>query len=461
MEHVFVRDLVEATGGKLLCGDPEASVARIKLDSRQVESGDLFVPIIGERVDGHKFIPQVLDLGAAAVLTSEHDEVPEECSKGAWIRVEDTKAALQDIGRYLRARLFLPLVGVTGSVGKTTTREMIAAALSAKYRVYKTPGNSNSQVGVPITISEISEQDEIGVIELGMSEPGELTVIAKIAKIDMAVITNIGITHIEQLGSRENIYKEKMTIQDGLREDGVLILNGDDDMLCSTKGKSGVKTVYYGIGSNCDFRAENINLNDGPAKFTAVHGEDRQEVVLGVMGMHNVMNALAAIAVCHENGMTMEEAAQGLKTFHGFKGRQQIHAGARYTILDDSYNASPASMKASLDVFKTLKPDSRHVAVLADMKELGDKVMEYHHEVGVHTAGTGVKFVITLGEACHALAEGVRSVSDIPVVEFTDKEEMVSYLEANLADGDCVLFKGSNSMGLSAVAAHFIEKSNS
>lgn len=461
MEHVFVRDLVEATGGKLLCGDPEASVARIKLDSRQVESGDLFVPIIGERVDGHKFIPQVLDLGAAAVLTSEHDEVPEECSKGAWIRVEDTKAALQDIGRYLRARLSLPLVGVTGSVGKTTTREMIAAALSAKYRVYKTPGNSNSQVGVPITISEISEQDEIGVIELGMSEPGELTVIAKIAKIDMAVITNIGITHIEQLGSRENIYKEKMTIQDGLREDGVLILNGDDDMLCSTKGKSGVKTVYYGIGSNCDFRAENINLNDGPAKFTAVHGEDRQEVVLGVMGMHNVMNALAAIAVCHENGMTMEEAAQGLKTFHGFKGRQQIHAGARYTILDDSYNASPASMKASLDVFKTLKPDSRHVAVLADMKELGDKVMEYHHEVGVHTAGTGVNFVITLGEACHALAEGVRSVSDIPVVEFTDKEEMVSYLEANLADGDCVLFKGSNSMGLSAVAAHFIEKSNS
>ena len=205
MEHVFVRDLAEATGGKLLCGDPEASVARIKLDSRQVESGDLFVPIIGERVDGHKFIPQVLDLGAAAVLTSEHDEVPEECSKGAWIRVEDTKAALQDIGRYLRARLSLPLVGVTGSVGKTTTREMIAAALSAKYRVYKTPGNSNSQVGVPITISEISEQDEIGVIELGMSEPGELTAIAKIAKIDMAVITNIGITHIEQLGSRENI----------------------------------------------------------------------------------------------------------------------------------------------------------------------------------------------------------------------------------------------------------------
>ncbi len=461
MEHVLVSDLVKATGGKLLCGSPEASVARIKLDSRQVEPGDLFVPIIGERVDGHKFIPQVLDLGAAAVLTSEHEEVQsEEKHQAAWIRVSDTKKALQDIGRYLRARLTLPLVGVTGSVGKTTTREMIAAALSAKYRVYKTPGNSNSQVGVPITISEISEKDEIGVIELGMSEPGELTVIAQIAKIDMAVITNIGITHIEQLGSRENIYKEKMTIQDGLREDGVLIVNGDDDMLCATKGKAGVKTIYYGTGSNCDFRAENINLNDGPAKFTAVHGEERQEIVLGVMGMHNVMNALAAIAVCHENGMTMEEAAQGLKTFHGFKGRQQIHAGIKYTILDDSYNASPASMKASLDVFKTLKPGSRHVAVLADMKELGDKVLEYHHEVGVHTADTGVDLVITLGEACHALAEGVKSAAKIPVVEFLNKDEMTAYLESHLEEGDCVLFKGSNSMGLSAVAAHFIEKSD-
>ena len=460
MEHVLVRDLMEATGGTLLFGNPEASVARIKLDSRQVESGDLFVPIIGERVDGHKFIPQVLAAGAAVVLTSEHNEVPEECKTGSWIRVADTKAALQDIGRYLRARLTLPLVGVTGSVGKTTTREMIAAALSAKYRVYKTPGNSNSQVGVPITISEISEKDEIGVIELGMSEPGELTVIAQIAKIDMAVITNIGITHIEQLGSRENIYKEKMTIQDGLREHGVMILNGDDDMLCNTKGKDGVKTIYYGLSQNCDFRAENINLNDGPAKFTAVHGEERQEIELGVMGMHNVMNALAAIAVCHENGMTMKEASQGLKTFHGFKGRQQIHAGEKYTILDDSYNASPASMKASLDVFKTLKPGSRHVAVLADMKELGDKVKEYHHEVGVHTANTGVDVVVTLGEACHSLAEGVKSVAEIPVVEFLNKDEMVAYLDANLTDGDCVLFKGSNSMGLSAVAAHFIEKSN-
>ena len=458
MEHVCVKDLVEATGGTLLDGDEKAPVSHIKLDSRAVEPGDLFVPIIGEKVDGHKFIPQVILKGAACVLTAEHEKAPADPSGTAFIRVRDTKKALQDIGRYLRGRLSLSLVGVTGSVGKTTTREMIAAALSARYRVYKTPGNSNSQVGVPITISEISQEDQVGVIELGMSEPGELTVIAKIARIDMAVITNIGITHIEQLGSRENIYKEKMTIQDGLKDGGVLILNGDDDMLCRTKGKEGVKTVYYGTGENSDFYAADIMLRDGKAEFTAVHENERQKVTLNVMGRHNVLNAMAAIAVCAECGMTMEEAAAGLSSFTGFKNRQQVFEGKHFTILDDSYNASPASMKAALDVFQALKAGHRHVAVLADMKELGEKTFDYHREVGEYAAGTGVDLVVTLGEACHFLAAGIREKSEVPVKEFEDKEEMTAFLDQELKDGDCVLFKGSNSMGLSRVAARFIEK---
>ena len=316
MENVSVQDIVRATGGVLLSGNGDTLLNKIRLDSRQVEAGDLFVPIIGEK--------------------------------------DYTKKALQAVGRYLRKRLTLPIVGVTGSVGKTTTRVMIAAALSARYHVYKTPGNSNSQVGVPITVSEITKADEVGVLELGMSEPGELTVIAQIAKPDIAVITNIGITHIEQLGSRENIYKEKMTIQDGLSDGGVLVLNGDDDMLQKTKGKDGVKTVYYGTGENCDYRAVDLVLTDGKAEFTALHGGKTQKIRLNVMGMHNVMNAMAAIAVCCERGMTMAEAAEGLLTFHGFKHRQQVYADGRFTVMDDSYNASPASMKAALDVFKGL-----------------------------------------------------------------------------------------------------------
>ena len=305
-------------------------------------------------------------------------------------------------------------------------------------------------------MSEITKEDEVGVLELGMSEPGELTVIARIAKPDVAVITNIGITHIEQLGSRENIYREKLTIQDGLSDGGILILNGDDDMLCRTRGKAGVKTVYYGTGETCDYRAVDIVLMDGKTEFTVVHAGKIQKVILNVMGTHNVMNALAAIAVCCERGMTMEEAAEGLLTFHGFKHRQQVYADGRFTEMDDSYNASPASMKAALDVFQGLT-GKRHIAVLADMKELGGNYLAYHREVGEYAANSGVDLVVTLGEACRSLAEGVRAVKEIPVVEFSDCGEMVKYLETEIRDGDCVLFKGSNSMGLSAVADQFVE----
>ena len=348
MEHVTVKDLVLGSGGALVSGSEETPVSHIRLDSRQVEPGDLFVPLLGERVDSHRFLPQVMGQGAAAVLTSQEPALPEDGAGCAVIRVEDTKKALQKIGSYLRDRLTLPLVGVTGSVGKTTTREMIAAALSARFRVYKTPGNSNSQVGVPVTLSEITENDQVGVIELGMSEPGEMTVIAKIARVDMAVITNIGITHIGQLGSQENILREKLHITDGMKDGGLLILNGDDPLLKSVRGREGLRTVYYGTGENCDFRAVDICFEDGFPSFTAVHGADRQRVRLNVMGQHNVMNAMAAMAVCAECGMTMEEAARGLLTGQGFKNRQQVHETGRFTILDDSYNACPGIHEGGL-----------------------------------------------------------------------------------------------------------------
>lgn len=240
-----VKDVVKATGGRLLCGEEDLPLAHICIDSKKIKGGELFVPLVGERVDAHQFISQAIAAGAAAVLTSRHDAMEDV---HPWIRVEDTKKALQAIGSYYRDRLSLPLVGITGSVGKTTTREMVGAALSAGYRVYKTPGNYNSQVGVPITLSEITSQDEIGVLELGMSMPGEMTVIAQIARVDMAVITNVDVTHIEQLGSKENIFREKMAIQDGLKEGGVLFLNGDDPMLQKARAKAGCRSIYYGTG---------------------------------------------------------------------------------------------------------------------------------------------------------------------------------------------------------------------
>lgn len=453
MENMTVKEILLATGGRLLCGNENTALEHISIDSRNMKGNDLFVPIVGEKVDAHRFIGQALDNGAAAALTSEHDFMD---SVKPWIRVEDTKKALQALGIYYRDRLKLPLVGITGSVGKTTTREIVACALSARYAVYKTPGNHNSQVGVPITISEISREDEIGVIELGMSEPGELTVIARIAKIQMAVITNIGVTHIEQLGSRENIYKEKMTIQDGLMEGGILFLNGDDELLKNTRAKEGCRTIYYGTGENCDYRAEEVHLEEGFPAFTAVCGQQRVPVRLAVMGSHNVLNAMAALAVASECRIPMEEAAGCLQDFTGFKNRQQIYHTGGMTVIDDTYNASPVSMIAGLEVLSSMAGAGRRVAVLADMKELGENSPQFHCEIGEYIAEHPVDQVVTLGELAGVIARAVREKApQIMVKEFMEQDLLTAYLKEELKEGDCVLFKGSNTMRLGHVAEEF------
>lgn len=453
MVNMTVNEVLLATGGTLLCGNKDTILEHISIDSRNEKEHSLFVPLIGEKVDAHRFIDQAFLNGAAAVLTSEHDSM---VSEKPWIRVEDTKSALQAIGRYYRERLTIPLVGITGSVGKTTTREMVACALSAGFHVFKTPGNHNSQVGVPITLSEITSEDEIGVIELGMSELGELTVIAKLASIQMAVITNIGVTHIEQLGSRENIYKEKLTIQDGLAEGGILFLNGDDDLLKVTKAKEGCKTIYYGTGENSDYRAEDVHLEEGFPAFTAVYRDRKVPVKLSVMGSHNVLNAMVSLAVASECGIPLEAAAKKLSEFTGFKNRQQIYEYNGMTIIDDTYNASPVSMKAGLEVLNSLTKVKRRIAVLADMKELGEEAPKYHYEIGEYIAEHPIFEVVTLGELAGEIARAVREQSKgILVKEFMKQEDLVTYLKGELKEGDGVLFKGSNSMKLSQVADQF------
>ena len=453
MEHVTVKDLVLGSGGILVSGSEETPVSHIRLDSRQVEPGDLFVPLLGERVDSHRFLPQVMGQGAAAVLTSQEPALPEDGAGCAVIRVEDTKKALQKIGSYLRDRLTLPLVGVTGSVGKTTTREMIAAALSARFRVYKTPGNSNSQVGVPITIAAIPKQAQIGVIELGMSEPGEMTKIARIARVDCAVMTNIGVTHIEQLGSVDNILKEKLHIQDGMAEDGSLILNGDDRLLKSVTPMGNRRKILYGMTDGCQYRGEDLHLVNGYPVFTAVHGNERVTVRLRVMGSHMVSNALAALAVAHEYGIPMEAAAAKLEEFEGFKGRQQIFTlKGGITVIDDSYNASPVSMKAGLEVLGSMEPEGkgRKIAILADMKELGPDAPRFHREIGEYIAGHPVDQVVLFGGLAAEIGHGLgASASPVPVVSCEELEQVGQWLYENLKQGDCVLFKGSNSMKLS------------
>lgn len=456
MEKITVGDLVEACGGRLLCGKKEAFLSHIRLDSREVKEGDVFVPLIGARQNAHRFLPQVLKAKAGAVLTSEHQTAEGE---QAWIAVEDTKEALQRMGSWFRERNSLPLVGITGSVGKTTTREMVAAALSARYRVYKTPGNYNSQVGVPITLSEIRQEDEIGVIELGMSEPGEMDRIARIARIDQAVITNIGVAHIGQLGSQENICREKLKIQEGMKEGGLLFVHGDDPFLQKVKAKAGCRRICYGTGDNCDYQAVDIGKEDGFPVFTAVdraRGE-KIRVKLSVFGKHMVSNAMVALAVARENGVSLEEATAALARFHGVKGRQQVFVERGITVIDDSYNASPVSMKAGIEVLCDIPAKGRRVAVLADMKELGLEEERFHREVGSFLAVHPVEKTVLLGRLAGEIGRQLEEENQntgrrgSKPVYFLEKEELLAWLREELTQGDVVLFKGSNSMGLSAV----------
>jgi len=511
-----VRQLVEACRGTLLHGDDNAPILGISLNSREVKEHELFVPLVGEKVNAHRFVASALETGAGAVLTAEHDQTPEAWSmqtktdengmayEKAWIRVADTKKALQDIGRYCRSQLQMPIVGVTGSVGKTTTREMISVALSAGYRVHKTPGNLNSQVGLPITIFQFyqnSEIDgdiresrpvdsvhEIGVLELGMSEPGELTVIAKIAEVDMAVITNIGIAHIEQLGSQENILREKLTIQDGMKAGGILFLNGDDNLLKDVSAKEGCKTIYYGTGENCQYQAVDIVMKDGYAEFTAVckpcsaasdtrlmeksgEAQDslyndsidirRVHVKLHVPGMHQVLNAMVALAVADQHGVKLDAAAQALGEFGGFKNRQQIYKLGDFTLIDDTYNASPVSMCGAIDILASMKQAVRRIAVLADMKELGADTERYHREVGEHLGKCSVDVLVTYGELASGIERGAISVNPLlQVVHLDTLDAVKQWILQEKQEGDCILLKGSNSMKLGEVAEYVCQCHN-
>ena len=475
MTGITVKELLEATGGNLLHGQEDQHAKHISLDSRKMEGDDLFVPIVGERVDAHRFLCQAIASGAAVVFTSEHhcgEEVKacvrQQCGENreqerkalqaAWIEVPDTKKALQDLGSFCRKRLRLPLVGITGSVGKTTTREMIAEALSAGFKVYKTPGNSNSQVGVPITIAEIPQSAEIGVIELGMSEPGEMERIARVARVDCAVMTNIGIAHIEQLGSQERILEEKLHIQEGMPAEGILFLNGDDPLLASVVPKEGRKKVLYGLGRDCDYRAEDLHLEEGYPVFMAVHGDCRVRVRLQVMGSHMVSNAMAALAVADTYGLSMEKAALALGQFKGYKGRQQIFEWGGVTVIDDSYNASPVSMKAGLEVLASVKGEGRRIAVLADMKELGLEAVRFHEEIGAYIGEHPLDMVLLLGELASCIGSGMDAARAVtPYIEMDRLAQVEEWLDEHIREGDCILFKGSNSMKLSEAVRHLKE----
>lgn len=449
MKEINLRELIVATGGEIISGDENATFSNIVIDSRQVDKNSLFVPIVGEKNDAHKFLESVYDMGCRVAISSQRDIFFRDDFN--IVLVEDTTKALQSLGTYIRSKLTLPLIGVTGSVGKTTTREMVALALS-DLKVFKTPNNFNSQVGVPITLSRINDE-EIGVIELGMSQFEEMERIAKIVNCDTALITNIGTAHIENLHTRENIRTEKFHIMDGMKAGSVVFLNADNDLLENPPKREGIIYKFFSAKGNtsCDYYATDIVFNNAMPEFTAHIGEKTVRVHLNVFGEHQISNALVALAIADHYSLSIESAARHLKEFRGFAHRQELIKLKGLLIIDDTYNASPDSMKASISILKGFESE-RKIAILADMKELGDDEKKLHKEIG-DFINENVKLdaIFTVGE----LAKEI--ISDIDSSVFTkcfeDNDTLEEFVLEYLKEGDVCLLKGSNSMKLFDVVA--------
>ncbi len=439
-------------GGRLLQGDPAQTVEHVSFDSRSMLGKDLFIPIRGEKVDGHRFIAGAMAAGAAASLTAEAEaEAP-----GPLILVKDTVLGLQRLASHLRREFEGPVVGITGSVGKTTTREMTMAALRAAGPVTGSLKNQNSQLGLPTTVCHMDYSAWAAVLEMGVSEPDEMERLVQVARPELALVTNIGVAHIQNLGSREGICREKMRITEHLGEKGTAVLCGDEPLLRAYQDKLLARTLYFGMDQKSDVYPENL-MPEGLPAFTAVLkksvlGETLKiPVRLSVPGSHNVMNALAALTAAAVLGVDPEKAAESLEGFSGFARRLEQAEVGGLRLIDDSYNASPVSMKAALEVLAAA-PGSRRVALLADMLELGPDSRSMHREVGEFAADLPIDLYITLGEEIKAL-EGPLTEAGKTVMHAATREEAVTLIRAMTDPGDVLLLKGSNGMRLDLVRA--------
>ena len=443
MKTFTAKEIASITNGTLLCGEGSTVITNIQYDSRAVTDGSLFVPIRGEKVDAHKFIEQCMENGAATF--TEYD-APEGAER-PFIKVDNTIAALQRLAAAYRAGFpDLKLIGVTGSVGKTSTKEMIAAALSKGFDVMKTSGNKNSQIGMPSTMFDIEDGHEAAVIEMGVSMFGEMDRLCDVARPEYAVMTNIGVAHIENLKTRENIMSEKLKITKHFDKNGILFLNGDDALLRTLYGKQAFRTVSFGMSADNDYHAENVQTEGLCTSFDCCSGGRSVRYTIPALGVHSVTNALAAIAVGEALGLDSSQIAKGLLTYKNAPMRQQIIQHDGFTVIDDSYNSSPDAAKVSVDVLSELSGGNDSIAVLADMLELGEKSAGSHYEVGLHLGKKGIKKLIAIGSESRKTAEGAKD-GGCGEVYTCDSNDQAYELLKTLITKDCViLVKGSRGM---------------
>ena len=459
MLSISVSDVSKAVGGRIVSTLPpesfeEKKINAVLMDSRKIEKNNLFVAIKGERADGHNFISEVIKKGAAAVIC---DHVPKDFTEGVCIVVEDTVKALQDLAEWYRSNLKVKVVGITGSVGKTSTKEMLWAVLSYRFKTQKTLGNYNNEIGLPLTVLAIEAETEVVVLEMGISDFGEMRLLSKIARPDICVITNIGQSHLENLGTRDGILKAKTEIFEYRNPKGPIFLNGDDDKLITIKEVSGTKPVFYGFNEENYARAEEIeSLGLKGTKMKICLGENKFFAQISMIGNHMVKNALVASAVGEYLGMTFEEIKKGLEKAETIGGRSNLIPFGEGFIIDDCYNAAPTSMMAALDTL-TLAKGSK-TAVLGDMFELGKDEASMHFEVGRYAAGKNLSKIIFIGKLSHFMYEGAKSENtETKLRYFENLEDFFEVIKEEISNEGNVLVKASNGMHFDKIVSFLKE----
>ena len=454
MKELTLKQIADWCGGKVSARFEHLRVSRMQSDSRKVRSGDLFVALKGAKADGHDFAETAINHGAVAALVSRpiSEKLPS-------IEVEDTLRAYGDIAAGYRKLTGVKVVGITGSVGKTTTKEMTASVLEAAYHTAKTEGNHNNNLGLPMTIMDMPENTEVAVLEMGMNHSGEMEYLSSIARPDLAIITNIGTMHIEHLGTREGILQAKLEIMRGMPEDGAGVFNGDEPLLWNIRAIGKHKKYYYGIENHaCDVTATDIVELDDGVRFV-VHGFGQQfELFVPMLGRHAVYNALAATTVGLLLGVKPEQIQARFSSFHNTGMRQKIYVKNGVTIIEDCYNAGPESTEAALDVLAGIKTDGRRIAVLGDMLELGNRSAAEHYRIGRLAVGKA-DLLLTYGEHSVRTLTGAITGGMNPknTDHFDTHEDMAHMLKMRVSEGDVVLFKGSRGMRMEKVLQLFLD----
>lgn len=439
MEELTLYEVVNAVNGSY--GYPSTEIVTdVCTDTRKIKTGCVFIALKGANFDGHNFVAKAIEMGAVAAIT----EKPVDNCK--CIIVDSTAKALLDIAAYYRQRFLPVLVGVTGSVGKTTTKEMIALVLSSRFKTLKTTGNLNNEIGLPLTLLQLDSSYEAAVIEMGMSDFGEISRLSQTARPTIGVITNIGFSHIEKLLTQQGILKAKLEILDGMSPDSSLICNGDDNLLTEGGKKLGRNVIYYGIkNKNTEVFGSDIKINDNCTYFTINYYGNKIDAKLNCIGNHNVMNALAAFAVGLTQKLEPEKMVEAIAKFVPDGLRQNIKDFGKVKVITDCYNASPDSMKASLAVLSQLEPcgEGRRIAVLGDMLELGNMSRQLHSKVGEYVNNSQVDTLICFGNESKNI---YNKCSLKEKYYFQTRNELVEFTKKYLCDNDIILFKASRGM---------------